>query len=230
MARRFNGTSDSITLSLGGTNFAFGPGTIAAVIRNSSISIQQAIFSAGVSNAARSELRINTSGQLVLQADANSVACTTITLPTNKWLLVAATKASGTQTPRMHLLDYLTRAWSHADGSTTMINGTAPVTSAAIGVGATGTNFYLADIAVIGAWNSVLTDPQIESLAADLTVSNWNAYATTRGMWILDPNPAVTVVDRSGNGANQSAISGTTTPLQEHPLMIAPRIREAFVG
>jgi hypothetical protein len=68
------------------------------------------------------------------------------------------------------------------------------------------------DLAILGIWNVVLTDTQIESLAVGL--SAWRAIQP-QGLWLFDqgdtPGPGTMLVnDHSGNGALQNTITGTT--------------------
>lgn len=202
--RTFNGTTDKITLSLGATNFAFGPGSIAAVIRTPATFQAAFILAVGATAATGYALRINATGGVVLDTDNNTVTAGA-NLTASTQYLIAATKATGTVVGRIHIYDIAAKTWTHTNSGGTLANGTVPITRAAFGVnkGGTGT-FWNGDIAAAGVWNVELSDTQIEALALFLP-------ATTKGLWRLNQDATGTnVLDLSGGGANQSAITGTS--------------------
>lgn len=215
MARRFVAASnDRLTFGLGACGFATGPLTIAALIRPASTPGQpQTIWSTsggGVTQLMRG------SDTFIYWWDGAATRAMNTGLPVNEWGLVAWTKAAGTVIGRGHVYLYSTNVWVHANAGNT---SAAPTQSGVVTIGLLnpGTQPFDGDIAVVGIWDTLLSDAQIESLALDLAA--WYAPAQPRGLWLLD-QAAVTmsVPDLSGGGANQTAIVGTTVSTNSVPI------------
>lgn len=217
--RTVDGVDDYITLSIGALGFAFGPGTVAAIFQKSADGTADTLLFVGVSNTVNWALILTTGNVLTLrlnasQANAPAVIIDTC-LSTDGWLLVAATKATGSVPVRFHRYEYATSTWQHADGLTNFANSSTPITSCTIGATFSPSNFLAGDIAVAGGWNVVLTDAQIEALAKDLPA--WDAV-DVKGLWALDQSEtSQSIRDLSGNGANQTAITGTTVGASDVP-------------
>ncbi len=211
-ARHFTQTGDVITTGLGTMGFAFGPGTIAAVVRRTATPSGSGMFIiwAGASNSPPGfDLALLSSGVVNL-SDAVGNTASTATLTVNKWYLVAISKASGTVAGRAHIYDYVTNTWTHQACTGTIANSGVPTTKVSLGNAGSGSGFgFDGDIAAIGVWNVVLSDDQVEALAYDL--HSWFAPAQPKGLWLLDQDStSQKVIDLSGGGANQSGITGTS--------------------
>jgi len=216
VARTFNGTSDKITLRLGALGFAFGPGTIAALLRVSSLASNRHLFSVGVSSGARHRFSVMSTGVLRLACDGNT-ADSAATVATARWYLVAVTKASGSVAPRFHFYDIAANTWTHQDSGSAIANSSVPITEAKIGCDIDHTGFYAGDIGVLAEWDVALTDAQVESLP--FGIGPWLTPGQPKALLVLD-QAAVTqaIPDLSGNGSNQSAIAGTTVTAASVPL------------
>lgn len=217
-ARHFtSASSDLIRTGLGALGFAFGPGTCAAIVNPASV-ITQVIFAAGTSITAAYRLQLTNSGQVRLLINAGNTHSTT-TYGANKWWLLAGSKANGNVAGRFHLYDYAADAWTHEAGVTTVANGTVPATRGNIGVAQDeSTAPFNGDIAVAAVWNVVLSDSQIEALAYDLL--SWHAPSQPKALWVLDQDAiSQGIVDRSGNGADQSSITGTSLGTSSVPVL-----------
>lgn len=219
MPRTFDGVDDFVTLSLGALGFAFGPGTVAAIIKRSADSSIDELLYAGVSSTARWALTLGSANNIVLRTNNTSAASGAgidSCLAADGWLLVAATKATGTVAPRFHRYEYATGVWQHANSATSIADSSVPITNAFIGATHAGANPFAGDGDVKGAWDVVLTDAQIEAMAYSLPA--W-FQVQPKGLWLLDQ--AITgqlINDRSGGGANESAITGTAVGTSSLPV------------
>lgn len=218
MARTFDGAGDRLTVSIGLTGFVMGPGTAAAIVKRGADGAIHSIFHAGAatSGANRWMLRMDAANKIDL-ATPTAVAAATLTVTVaNGWSLIAASKASGTSTPRFHRYIFSTNVWSHEDGASTLADSGTPITTSCMGEQASGSGDYNGDIAIAGIWNVVLTDTQIESLAFSLQA--W-FQVQPKGLWLLD-QAATThkVADLTGGGARESALTGTTVATSAVPV------------
>jgi hypothetical protein len=219
---------DKITTSLGATGFAFGPGTMAVVGRATTApsgTDASTLISVGASTAARYNFLLTQSGGNPLCGFAKD-ATATISAPVSNlvgvWYLWAVTKATGTVAPRHHHYNYNSALEVHQDYGSTNANSSVPITQAQLGCTATGgtASAFDGDIHIAGVWNAVLTDAQILSLALDPSPANWAkvAAANLKALWRPDDNPATTLVDLTGLGANESSHSGTSAQTDGPPL------------
>lgn len=221
-------TSDKLVVSLGNCGFAFGPGTMAAVvkIKTAPASLTTDVFlSVGASSAARFNLGtfVDGSARQLFAFSVDNVATqtnpTTFTFVTGTWYLVVVTKTTGTTTPLYYVYDYPAGVWRlvAGNGSTTSANSSVPVTQASIGTTAGGTTTGLdGDFAVGAVWDAVLTQSQIESLSKNLSYANWSGYVKPRGFWRVGP---ASVYDETGGGANETSRTAITATQSEIPLL-----------
>ena len=131
------------------------------------------------------------------------------------WCVVAITKAAGTVAARSHRvrLDGGLAA-SHLDTSTTHANGNA-ITGGRLQFGRwQSTDHYGGWIALAGAWNSVLSDADIEGLTAGL--SAWTALSPI-GLWRFDQASTGTAVVDEIADADQTSLVGTIADADEGP-------------
>lgn len=216
MARLFDGTDDVITLNLGGMGFAFGPGTMAFLIRRNNQSVSQRVCNFGANTGtARFGIRFNSTNDFSCQMGA-TLQIGPFTVTETTWVLVAITKATGTVAIRYHKYVFATNTWTHTDGAA-VADSTAP-TGTASKIGALVTSeFFNGDILCGGLYNVALTDAQIESLPFSLQA--WWAAASPRALWLLDhATVGQTLTDITGAGANQNAIVGTAVATNHPPI------------
>lgn len=225
MSRHFTAaSSEKIVLAIGGLGFAFGPGTMAAIVRlDSYTSDGRIIFHMGVDAVNRATFYVMiTTGILnlnVAAAGSSTESYGVTGLSLNTWYFVAVSKATGTVTPRFHIYNFATNTWIHENGTQTCINSGVPVTSNFIGQTPTPGKFYDGDIAVEAVWDIVLTDAQIESLPFNLQA--WYAPVAPRGMWILDQQAVGQKVrDITGAHADESSITGTAVSTNSVPIWL----------
>ena len=159
-----------------------GAFTLAAVVRrqNAGLIVVSAHATSGFSLVV--QFIVTASSTLGIQTTAGaSTNSTTLTLAqADGWAIIAATKAAGTATPRLHL--YKSGAWSHENGSGTIANASAH--SGGYQFFATSVLAdYAFDLAVAGEWDSALSDGQIETL--DWASQNWADLAPL-ALWNFD--------------------------------------------
>lgn len=208
MARLFTAaSSEYLTLSLGALGFN-GVKTVAAICRVADDSVSRSILHAGVGTGTNFwRLYRRSTNSLRLQEDGITSTSPTITLTAaDGWCLIAANKGSAGGTVRFHKYPYSAPGWTHENGAT-LADGLTPATSAEIGRMPSGVEFWNGDIALVGAWNSSLSDGQIEGLTTDLN-SWW--VVQPKGLWRFWQQDVTDAVgDLAGGGANQSARVGT---------------------
>jgi hypothetical protein len=219
LARRFDGVDDSIDLGLGGTSGVTSAFTIAALVRlRTSTAIypvfgiwnasNQAVLAIEFDNVGVPKVRVNNVLRQADQTDPN-MALT----PADGWAIYAVTKAAGTVVPNFHLFKGGT--WYHA-GSFFSLTATDPTGHSYIRAGrlGAGTNYGAVDLAVGGVWGANLSTGQVEELSANSKTLDWqnNSGGGPSGGWNYNQaSTGTAITDFTGNGADQTAIGGTTT-------------------
>ncbi len=214
MPRHFTQTNtfDAVVTSLGALGFAFGPGTIASIFRTTATPSGSTffIFFAGSANAGPGySLGWQASPFRMMLSDRVTNTISPNNLSLNTWYFAAMTKATGSVVGRSHIYDYAAGTWTHANCATAMANSGVPTTRGSIGQNGSGNSFtFDGDISTVGVWNVELTDAQLEPMAFDLL--SW-FIVQPKGLWQLDQETtSQKVIDLSGNGANQSSLTGTS--------------------
>lgn len=218
VCRAFVGASShKITTAIGALNFAFGPGTAVLVIRTPASFAAVNILAVGATGVGFS-VNLTSGGVLQLRTDATAVSGVSA-LSASTAYLVAVTKATGAVAPRMHFVNLSTGAATHENSASTLANASTAATRAAFGVNAAGTGaFYTGDIAAAAVWNTVLTDAQITALSFG-SFANWIAAGGLKALWQLNQlNDLAALKDLTGNGADQTAITGTSVSANRIPL------------
>lgn len=224
--RHFDGAADWIDLALGNLDFAFGPGTIAWIGLHTEVNgVDQGVFGMDVEDGdpvwslffvhyngtgTGNENRIALYNGLSVQpshgpqvAAADGVVC------------CASSKPTGDAVIRTYLYNYGTETGAHTDGIDSVSNPLIPSIMARIGDDANGADPFTGDLLIVGLWDVVLSD--VEKEALPLSIDAWTAV-TPRGLWLL--NQASTsdpVIDLTGGGADQTAISGTSVGSSAFP-------------
>jgi hypothetical protein len=213
MARTFTRASaEKVTLPIGGLNF-IAPFTCVAILKRAADGTTDSVIRIGATDGSANILRLNTSNQIEMGTGLASSHSTTTVVTANGWVLAACTKASGTVIPNFSKYTYSTNAWVHEAGNVTLVNPGTPATNAWLG-GSPGN--WNGDLAILGVWNVALTDAQVESLAFSLAA--W-FQVQPKGLWLLDQSATTQkVADLSGNGANESAITGTSVASSSVPV------------
>jgi len=206
-ARAFVGaSSDSITLALGAIGFAFGPGTVLALY-SPATGGGQTLFSAGATNPKSYMLQGDTTtAGVILRLDGVQKNGSDL-LVNSSWYVIGATKATGTVTPRLHIYDCTAGTWTHENAGATSANSSTPLTRAQLGMTPAGAAFLTGTMQLAAVWNTVLNDAAFDALVSLQAI----IAAAPQALWILDQASVATpVTDYTGNGADQTAISGTS--------------------
>lgn len=218
MARTFDGADDVIRFSIGGLSGQTAAGTWAAICRRTNDVNFHSILGLHNSGATNTHyFQITPTDNLVLGANGVGEATSAFTVTSaDDWVVVAATKVSGTTTPRFHKLVCSTGAWTHSAGSGSFANGTGPGATGYAETSWQGGDLFQGDIAAIGVWSADMSDAQVESLAYSLT--SWWQVAPA-AVWLLDQSATTQAVpDLTGGGANQSSLTGTTVASSSVPV------------
>lgn len=205
-ARYFDGSDDLLTTSIGGANLT-GAYTIAALVKRVTDNAAAAYVTNFTSAPANGVgIGTNASNQVFVAqaATVRNAAGLTFTV-SDGWVIIVATKASGTATPRLHL--YKGGSWSHADAASTLGN---PSSQSEVRFGSYILDglFTASNIALAAEWISALSDAQIETLDNNSQTQDWGNLSPA-AMWEFGGSVA-TPLDDLIDGADQSAITGTS--------------------
>lgn len=128
-----------------------------------------------------------------------------------EWSYLVVTKAAGTVKATWWGRVENKNEWVHGETSNTVPDALLMGSGGYMDIGGGGDGFFWAGgIASIARWDKALTQAEVEALGA---ISHLEELATKgpKGLWLLNQSsPSVPVPDRSGNGAGQISISGTT--------------------
>lgn len=221
MARFFDDSDDVIRWSIGAmTGQALGPVTVAAIIKRGSDTGFDSILGLHTSGGTNTFFfQVQPDDRLVLGGSAGmgDSGATLTVVAADGWVFVAANKATGTVAPRFHKYVYSTgAAMSHVNSASTAANGSSPGAGGYAELSWQGGDLFHGDIAVVALWPSSLADDQIESMPYSLDA--WFC-AQPSALWLLDQSAiAQAVPDLSGNGSNQSSITGTTVSTSSVPV------------
>jgi len=220
VARTFNGSSDQITLSISTAVANATSGSMFVVVKRANDTNWNGPITRKSSGGSdESYLDIAPSSHATNNAlwsnYAAAVNTTSIKATAAEgWLILGATKAAGSATVRHHKYVFGTSTWSHADVSA--VGDAIGATGGSIVLGNVSGDFFAGDLDVAAFFTAALSDANVETL--DNSLSAWDTL-TPAGMWVLDQaSTATAVTDRTGNGANQTAISGTSVAGSGSPL------------
>lgn len=173
MGINFNGSTDSLTIgSAGLQGFDMRFGTIAVVLNLASVPASNSgIFITNLGSGGCIDFYIAGTGRFMGWYDGTTFRESTIAVPLNETVILAATKATGTATARMHMYQPSTNVWTHANTAGTNVNSAAN-TSVMIG-DSTATIPLFCDMFQIAAWArpTFQTDNSCERLSR---TPNWD--------------------------------------------------------
>ncbi|MEV8636873.1 hypothetical protein AB0395_35045 [Streptosporangium sp. NPDC051023] len=237
MPRTFNGTSDNLRASIGAFSSATAFGTMACIYKINSAKLQGLLGTYTSAGAVTWALELDAAGVMQGGNDSGASNGPTVSVA-DGWCIIAYGKASGTVAPRYHKYVLSTGVWTHSSGASTLANGTTtPGASGGWRFGQWQTvDFAAGTMAAAAAWTGrTLSDVEVETLAGGLTA--WLSLAPG-GMWVFDQHATTqAVVDLTGNGANQTTVTGTTVSLDGvpgfshgHPVLKVTRQAPAIAG
>lgn len=229
MARKFTAaSSEMITTAPGDFGTAIGAFSYAFVLRVTDLSGTRQIFRTAAGATGVVSALVTTSGTVTVFTSSSTSSTSAASLTVNKWYVVAGSKAAGVGLIRHALFDYSTGTWTHQSPTSAADAGTTP-TSITIGRHATSTaQAWDGDIVVGALWRRALGVADFERLPYSLQA--WMAAAPSAA-WLLDQQSvAQPLLDWTGGGANQTAITGTAVSAESvpwfsygHPIIVASR-------
>ncbi|UWZ37486.1 hypothetical protein Drose_04175 [Dactylosporangium roseum] len=134
------------------------------------------------------------------------------------WMLVGVSKESGSSIPRGHKHVYSTNTWTHADAAAASSGDSGDLTAGRVQIGRwqTSTERWPGEILLCGAVKRALTDAEWEQLPYTLPGA---LGVTPDALWLLDQHATTqNVIDLTGGGANQTALTGTSTGTSSVPV------------
>lgn len=193
---------------MGGCNIT-GPFTFACVYKKNADGIFHALVenhvAGGAASAPAFEIRSTNTLTCRSVTGATGAFSTTTFLVADGWLVLVATKAGGTATPRFHFKKQAALGMTHENADKT--NGDpASQAGGAIKFGVEITvDRANGKLAFAAEWNVELTDVQCEEL---VTEAGWlnNTGGAPVGLWRFNTNP---VLDLAGGGADEFTRTGT---------------------
>ena len=167
MTRLFDGIDDTIGVTGGPATYPAWVGlTIAGVWNRRVATGIDGPWSTNAA-AATSDMKWDTNASALPRLIcAGGTAAQATTAATTGWEFDSVTKATGTATPRRHMVKLLTPGtWLHQNyGATCANNGTA-YTDEVLGNTYLASSFFDGDIAWVGVWNEDMSDAQVEAMA-----------------------------------------------------------------
>jgi hypothetical protein len=218
MSRLFDGqfTVASVTFSAGSATFSQGPCTVMALVRFAASASGALCYVVKGANAGGSDVWALQAFSLNLFT-ANDFTSGSAALSTDNYYWAGFSHTSG-GTPRWHLRNVQSAgAWSHADASGTVGDGSGPVTSIIVGnSSAAGSDDMRGEIAAIAVWGSALSDGAVQS-ACTLNASDLVTSSPAWGTLWNQASTGTSVTDFTGGSGNQTAISATSVGTDEPP-------------
>lgn len=214
--REFDGVDDVIAAAVGGcASIGAGPFTVAWLVKLTANDGAPVYFgpASGGSSAVRfvaTPFGTNWDGTTNGSTYQSFVGRTL-----SEWTLVAVSKAAGSATPRAHRYNYTAATWTHADATGALPDATAAAETIRFGHFRNESQFLDGRLAVVGAWDTVLSDGAVEGLTDAL--SAWVASAPV-GLWAFNQDDVGDpVLDLTDGGADQASITGTTVVTGDDP-------------
>lgn len=204
--RRFNGSSDVVTLALGGLS-TMTSGTIAVLCRRTDETAWNGAFA--TRNGSTPELYIDIapsgSSNFLWYNYASAANAGVAVAAADDWCWTIINKATGSSAPRTHKRVQSTGVWTRANGSA-IGDATSP-SGGDLQIGNAGGDFFKGDIAAIAVWTTSVADAVLDGM-----VNSWPAVlaANPQAAWLLNQASTGTNITDAVGSANQTALSGTT--------------------
>lgn len=221
MARRYNGSSDKLSVAIGNCSF-LAPYSLLFLNQMTGRDGQWCGIITGFSSALAFRgygIERDLNNKVALTSDfAFNAVSTTTTVVADGWCLHGVTKAAGSATPRYHRYKYSTNTFVHENMSAAIGDGTAPGAGGFIELGgdAGSGDWFQGDMELAGIVNRVISDAEFEQLP--FTLMAWHSLVL-RGGWQFDQSAtSQLVVDFTGGGANESSKAGTSVSTVSVPI------------
>lgn len=195
-------------------------GTLAVLVKRLSIGTTDTIVAPHTSGGTGSGLRTEWTefDDIALRDSAGGTSNVGSQGTANVWRLLVWRKATGSVTPRVSIYNYSTASWQHSPGHAALADGEAPGLSGTIrfGIGQFGGRLH-ARIAAGAYWSNLVKwsadaagDAAIAAAGLETAYQNW-IDNTPSGAWKFNQAATTTaVVDDTGNGADETSLTGTT--------------------
>lgn len=205
--RRFNGSTDVATLSLGNlSTITFG--TIAVLCRRTDEASWQGAFSTR-SSGGTAEMYIDVApsgnSNFLWYSFAGTGNAGVAVTAANDWVWTIINKAAGSAAPRTHKYVMSSGVWTRANGSA-VGDATSP-SGGSLQIGNAGGDFFKGDVAAVAVWTTSVADAVLDGM-----VNSWPAVlaASPQAAWLLNQASTGTSITDAIGSANQTALSGTT--------------------
>jgi hypothetical protein len=173
---------DQITLALGGMP-TFGPGMLGWIIKTGPTGgFNRVIFEIGPGPAGL--YRRDGDKRVSFYEGTERPGPV---LDDDKWYACFFTKASGSVTPRWHVYDYGTEAWTHQDAAGGTMANYAP--SGSPKIGGSGGEEWVGNILIGGAWAAGYSDGALEALGLENDFQGWVDTPPREGWRTKDLGP-----------------------------------------
>lgn len=220
-----NATDDDIIFATGALS-GLQYGTIAAIIKRTSVSNYRPIFNPhNAAGTALGSFLLWQSGNVLTWFELPSRSSGATSLTANVWYLIVVRKAQGTATPRFSLYNFTSGLWTHQAGASSMTDWASPGTDGSIRFTyETETDNLDGRIAARAAWANALPwspdaagDTALEAAGLQTSLQNW-LTSDPSALWAFNQSSIATPVsDLTGSGANQLSIVGTTVVTGDDP-------------
>lgn len=224
MPRMFDGVNDDFVTGTGALS-GMTYGTVAVLYRLTSLSPWHGLFEVHDSGGTfLGAVVMNDSFKLSWYSGAGN-ANSGVALSAGVWYLQVVRKATGSAVPRFSHYNFTTQAWSHAAGTDSVANWTAPGASGTVKCTSEGAaDFVDGDLAVRAAWANALPwaasgagDALLEAAGLHFSLMAWMGAAPS-ALWVFDQSDTTQKVsDLTGGGANETSLIGTTVTADSVP-------------
>lgn len=216
--RGFNGSSDYLRLKAGtcSVSSAFSFWLIARTTKNG---VEATLLSYQASGGGMvMELFTTTGDKLaIFHNDASERVFSTTLKEADGWCLIGISKGAGESLYRLHKYVFSSKTWTHQNASS-KLGAPNSIASGTIGIGHSPVyGLYRAERAQAhGFVNKAMSDAEWEAIPKLGALSELTGHAALNFFGQALVTEAVT--DQTGNGATQSARSGTTAVEEEPPI------------
>jgi hypothetical protein len=215
VARTFNGSTDKVSFGAGAAPTVDQSFTLVLQFRATSVFIARPFGIDHSTVYTGFSFQSNSLQAHILNGSFSPSS--SIPLTAGASCLAAISKTSGLTAPRFHLYDYSSDSWVRGNGSSTTSGGSNAVTGLIAGCRADATGFYSGDIGAGAVYAAALSDDQLSTLP--YSFSAWLNLSPAAMLLFDQSNASQAVIDLSGNGANQNAITGTTVSANSVPIL-----------
>lgn len=214
------GGSGYITTAIGGlVGLPGGAFSLYAIVRRTSDGAFTPVFSLETSaGSSRLSLWISNANTLQLTIASSDKDTGISASSSDSWMFIGVSKASGSSVPRGHKYVYSSNTWTHNDAAAATGGDSGDLTAGRVQIGRwqTAAERWPGDIALCGAVKRALTDGEFEQLPYTLLA---HIGVVPDGLWLLDQDATgQNVIDVTGGGANQTALTGTAISTVSTPV------------